>query len=61
MAARLSRIFCCEICGEHVSLNNCKTDEQGLPVHEKCYVARVVLREHAPSVDRKADGDCCCG
>ena len=37
----------CWICGKAVDLNNCTTDERGLPVHESCYVARTVL--NAPS------------
>jgi hypothetical protein len=35
----------CWICGKAVDLNNCKTDERGLPVHESCYVARTVKSE----------------
>ncbi len=33
----------CWICGGAVSLESCKTDENGHPVHEECYVARVKL------------------
>lgn len=33
----------CWICGKPVALENCKVDEQGFPVHEQCYVARVAL------------------
>ncbi len=33
----------CWICGRVVSLESCKTDENGNAVHEECYVARVRL------------------
>lgn len=33
----------CWICGGAVSLELCKTDENGNAVHEACYVARVML------------------
>jgi len=38
-----SKPHACWICGKIVDLNNCKTDERGLPVHETCYVARTVF------------------
>ena len=43
MPATPSHIFRCGICGEHVSLNNCKTDEHGQAVHEGCYVMKMKL------------------
>ncbi len=36
-------VFLCEICREHIPLEDAKTDEHGLPVHEHCYVARLTL------------------
>ena len=33
----------CWICGRAVSLEACKIDEQGNPVHEQCYVAKVAF------------------
>jgi hypothetical protein len=39
-----SRPHTCWICGNIVDLNNCKTDERGLPVHEACYVARTLFK-----------------
>ena len=33
----------CWICGGSVSLEDCKIDEHGSPVHEQCYAARVAL------------------
>jgi hypothetical protein len=33
----------CWLCGCSVSLEDCKIDERGFPVHEKCYAAKVVL------------------
>jgi hypothetical protein len=34
----------CWICGKALSLESCKIDEHGQPVHEECYVAVVRLR-----------------
>jgi hypothetical protein len=31
----------CSICGNAVSLENCKIDEYGQAVHENCYVAKI--------------------
>jgi hypothetical protein len=31
----------CWMCGEPVSLETCKIDERGNPVHEDCYTARI--------------------
>jgi hypothetical protein len=31
----------CSICGKPVSLQDCKVDEQGKPVHGTCYAAKV--------------------
>lgn len=33
---------CCCICGNPVALEMSKTDEQGVAVHEECYVGRTV-------------------
>ena len=38
------RPICCWICGSPCRLEDCKTDEQGLPVHGDCYVRRVTLK-----------------
>jgi len=38
----------CWICGKPVELESCKFDEHGQPVHEDCYVAKLIL-------DRKDD------
>jgi hypothetical protein len=35
--------FNCWICGKPVSLETCKTDERGKPVHEDCYVTVIRL------------------
>ena len=35
------RTLCCWMCGQSCCLEDCKTDEHGLPVHEDCYVSRV--------------------
>jgi hypothetical protein len=34
--------FLCSICFKSVNLKDCKIDEDGRPVHEKCYAARVL-------------------
>jgi hypothetical protein len=34
-------ISVCAVCGKPVSLEDCKIDERGHPVHEECYVARM--------------------
>jgi hypothetical protein len=34
----------CAVCGNPVDLENCKTDERGKAVHQKCYVAKVVKK-----------------
>jgi hypothetical protein len=31
----------CPLCGEPVSLERCKTDEDGRAIHEDCYVRKV--------------------
>jgi hypothetical protein len=40
------KILACWICGKVVDLNNCKADEHGLPVHEPCYVARIIIKSN---------------
>ena len=34
--------FLCSICFKSISLEDCKVDEDGRPVHEKCYAERVL-------------------
>jgi hypothetical protein len=34
----------CWICGNEVALEKCKIDENGLAVHEACYVANIQLK-----------------
>lgn len=43
MASTTSSSHSCWICGKEVSLLNCKTDEQGHAVHERCYIAWISL------------------
>jgi hypothetical protein len=31
----------CPVCGEPVSLERCKTDEDGRAIHEDCYVRKI--------------------
>jgi len=39
----------CWICGKQVTLNNCKTDENGHAVHEACYVASIKTEDGSQS------------
>ena len=48
------RPLACWICGKVVDLNKCTTDEQGLPVHEVCYVARITLISEPEQIDPTA-------
>ena len=34
--------FLCSICFKSISLEDCRIDGDGRPVHEKCYAARVL-------------------
>jgi len=34
--------FLCSICFKSINLEDCKIDQDGRPVHEKCYAARVL-------------------
>jgi hypothetical protein len=43
--ARSSRTFPCSICNELVELETAKVDETGKPVHEECYVQKVILEK----------------
>jgi len=43
----------CWICGKAVELESCNFDENGLPVHGDCYIAKLALdretgRFHSP-------------
>jgi hypothetical protein len=44
MASPLEPIHNCWICGNQVSLENCNTDENGQPVHEDCYIAKLTFQ-----------------
>ncbi len=35
--------FLCSICFKSIRLEDCINDEDGRPVHEKCYAARVLF------------------
>jgi hypothetical protein len=37
----------CWICGMAVSLEDCKSDEQGMAVHEDCYVRKTASKTNA--------------
>jgi hypothetical protein len=42
-----TRLVSCAICKMPVELEYCKIDEEGEPVHESCYIAK--LSTHHPS------------
>lgn len=42
-ASGFDHSFCCWICGNAVDLESCKTDENGIAVHEDCYLLRVAM------------------
>lgn len=39
-------VYICWVCGAPVSLEECKIDEHGEAVHEKCYVT--MIAQHLP-------------
>jgi hypothetical protein len=41
---RPHHVVTCTLCKRPVNLQECKTDERGMAVHEECYVANVVRR-----------------
>jgi hypothetical protein len=41
--------FNCSICGSPASLEDCKIDEHGLPVHESCQVIKLLPQSETPS------------
>lgn len=58
--------YFCWICGSVVDLESCKADENGIAVHENCYLLRLVLaaesnrllaRKPAQSIRRMAVSD----
>lgn len=42
----------CFLCGAQAPLETCKADEYGQPVHEECYVARLVLQTNATPLEK---------
>jgi hypothetical protein len=42
----------CWICSKILKLETCKIDENGHPVHEVCYVAKVALKLHSDPLPR---------
>lgn len=47
----------CWICGNEVSLEICKTDENGHAVHEPCYTVRMHLQAESWSAPKMPAGD----
>jgi hypothetical protein len=52
----LELVQLCWLCGTRVSLEDCKIDEHGEAVQEKCYVSKLALsrRSSLPVTTRKA-------
>lgn len=47
---RGSRLIHCPICNEPVSLERCKTDENGRAIHERCYVGKLCCSGNGAAV-----------
>lgn len=43
--SRASHEVICPICRKPVRLEDCKTDEDGQAVHERCYASRVCAKQ----------------
>lgn len=50
---QLSHPYFCWICGNVVDLTICVTDEHGMAVHEKCYIARMMLASESKKLARE--------
>jgi hypothetical protein len=40
--------FACSLCSNPISLEDSKVSEDGRPMHEECYVAKLTLNHHLP-------------
>ncbi len=38
----------CSLCNEPIELTAAKTDEHGMPIHEDCYVRKIILSDNLP-------------
>jgi hypothetical protein len=47
-----TRTWFCWLCGHCVSLEECKIDEHGMPVHDECYI--VLIQWGKEEVGQKA-------
>jgi len=47
----MASISCCWICGKPIRLEDCKIDEHGMPVHEACYVAKLLRKKVSRPTD----------
>ena len=56
MASTKTSSHSCWICGKELSLLDCKTDEQGRAVHERCYIARISLNSASEQSYRRCNG-----
>ncbi len=50
--------FICPICRQPVTLETCKTDEDGQAMHEGCYVEKVISKD-TTAADKKKDSAHC--
>jgi hypothetical protein len=53
MTPQKDPIYTCWICGNRVLLEECKTDEHGKAVHERCYQVRIELQNGSKSQDKQ--------
>jgi hypothetical protein len=44
----------CSICQQPIKLETAKTDENGKPVHEHCYIHRLLAARHDPPAPQHA-------
>jgi len=49
--SEMASISCCWICGKPIRLEDCKIDEHGMPVHEACYVAKLLRKKVSRPTD----------
>lgn len=52
MLYRITHPYFCWICGNVVDLETCKSDEQGMAVHEDCYITRITLAHESVKLSK---------
>jgi hypothetical protein len=46
--------YLCPLCNKPVALENAKTDENGQPIHEDCYIRTLATATEKASPERRA-------